>query len=836
MRGRAWAFCVFEDLFNFPADFFAFVFRFVLAAMLSAIVLFPLSHSEAAIVKAPVNGTVLPAKDAKTASGELAKEPTKPPAKEPTKPPAKKPTKLPAKKPVPGTTERDVPVYLWGDYVEYKTESQKIIAKGNAVAEHKKMHLSANVIQADLKDEKIIAYGNVIYSQEEGGRKSEMEAQFLVYHMRTGEGRITGGYTEKHMQAGNEYYKIGEIQYHIDESFATDIELSTCDNFREAHSREIASTDTIAGRLYHGGPGESAMPSGSGGDNCFHGVSTGPFGKCFHKGPHWKVHAARAKIYPKEHMVLYNVNYFIGGKKIWHSRSMIIPLKQQKKKPFKPGYSKIKGFYFTASLDRHWTKSNYGTAEMDFSTKQGVNITASHRYEKSKSDISTSLDYRNISRTDPITGGVIANFSESVNFNLSERYKFDAKTNANFNMRYTSNRSKSLADLKNFLPANEEINLNLDVTQANKNYDLALRVRQRMDPDGTDYPQDDRIQVLDMEPELTLKTKNRDIGRTSLGWYSEFLVGKYFERAYHDLGDGTMDLTDLTTVKRDAQFNLFNKPLKFLKIFTSNFKSRYRRSSYTTGHEKEVVDHSLQLKVDFLKNLYANFSYNHRNASGFSPLSTDDREMDLNNVRGDMVLEAFENLLRFNLLSANYDYMTNRFYGVNSSLSLRSQSRALNRWNLNLTGNYDLGQTRLSEWGMGDLELLNLSARYNIERVKRWKFTTSMYYDNRLGKLQNMTGQWDLPLGEVLKLTVDSRYDFNRGEFTQLNYAATVNIHCWEARMDWNKQTEDFNFSIYLKAYPEKAIKANYDGLTKSIKPSFGSNIGSDNISFGDFL
>jgi hypothetical protein len=375
----------------------------------------------------------------------------------------------------------------------------------------------------------------------------------------------------------------------------------------------------------------------------------------------------------------------------------------------------------------------------------------------------------------------------------------------------------------------------MDVTQNNKNYDISMKVRQRMDPDGDKYPSDDKIQVLDMEPEFTLKTKPRNLGKSGLSMYGDFLVGKYFERAYHytDLGS---ELKEITTLKKDMQLNLYNKPLKIFNFITTSFKTRYRRTLFTTGQDKEVVDNNIQLRQDFHKSLYANFSYNHRRASGGSPLMADQREDDLNNIRGDMVLSLLDNRLRMNILTTNYDYMTNRFYGSSTSLNLRSKTNAYNKWNFNLTGSYDLKDTRLSEWGLGDMELTNLSARYNIEREKQWKFGTQMYYNNVEGEFQNMSGSFELPVTNWIKLSIDSRYDFAREEFTQLDYGAILDLHCWEAKMDWSKQTEDFKFAIYLKVFPDKSIKVDYDGEDGSFKPSFGSQLSEDEFAFGDLF
>lgn len=728
------------------------------------------------------------------------------------KTPAKK------KKSAKGLTERAVPVYLWGEYVEYKTAEQKIIAKGNAIIEHQKINLSARVIQANLKEEKILAYGNVIFSQDEGKNRTEMEGNFLVYDMRTGEGRITDGYSEKHTDKGNEYYKIKTIQYHVDKSYAQDFEMSSCDHFRDQHINSVMENNpSETGKLYYSRADQLKSK------------------KLSSSQPHWKIKATKATIYPRKYMLLHDVNYYIRGKKIWHQSSTTIPLVRKKDNPFKPGYSKSKGVYFTYGMEKYWNKSNHGKFKIDYSQKQGTNYSFSHNYQKNKSQTTTNFVFNNVSRTDPVTLDVIANYSESLNFTMNQRYTFDQKTSANMNLRYSSNRTrKSLTD-NIFNPANQELNFDMDITQKNKNYDMKMRVKQRMDPDGEDYPSDDKIQVLDIEPEFTLKTKAQKLGNSGLSMYSDFLVGKYFERAYHysDLGS---ELKEITTLKKDMQLNLYNKPIKILNFMTTSFKTRYRRTLFTTGEDKEVIDNNFQLRQDFHKSLYANFSYNHRRASGESPLVADQREDDLNNIRGDLVMTLLDSRLRMNLLTTNYDYMTNTFYGTNTSLNFKSRTGAWNRWNINLTGSYDLKNTRLSEWGLGDMELTNLSARYNIERLDQWKFSSSMYYDNIQGEMQNMSNTFNLPVTNWIKLSVNSRYDFTRDEFTQLDYGAILDLHCWEAKMDWSKQTEDFKFAIYLKVFPDKSINVNYDGDDGSIKPSFGSTISDDEFDFGSLF
>ena len=269
-----------------------------------------------------------------------------------------------------------LPIYVNGDYVEYRTIEEKVVAKGAAEVRHDKMQLIANNIEADLRKELVFAQGKVVYWQEQGGKLKKVTGEFLVYNIKTGDG------------------------------FMLDAIVYSDPTVTKAKRVELSANKITA-------------PEGV------------TYTSCDLDHPHWYIHAKEAVIYPNDKMILKSPSYTIFGLTILKLPYVTMNLRRKQEKKFNTnlGYTKPKGFYQTLSWDYDFGDNQVGSLNMENQSAKGYFHNIRHNYrirDKISGNIYSDYSY------DSLRNETISRSS------LAGQYQIKNNANLNYNIDYFS--------------------------------------------------------------------------------------------------------------------------------------------------------------------------------------------------------------------------------------------------------------------------------------------------------------------------------------------------------------------------------------------------------------
>ncbi|MBP5467988.1 MAG: LPS-assembly protein LptD, partial [Candidatus Riflebacteria bacterium] len=139
------------------------------------------------------------------------------------------------------------PVEVYGDYLEYRTKDEQVIAKGKAFISYQDMKISGDNIQANTGTEDIFAQGDVDFWKG----YDQVSGDFIVYNMKTGRGWMRNAEVRK----SRNYFKAKDVYLSPEHTIAHDIMQTTCDNIEHPHYR-------LEARLLESYPGHSMTMEG----------------------------------------------------------------------------------------------------------------------------------------------------------------------------------------------------------------------------------------------------------------------------------------------------------------------------------------------------------------------------------------------------------------------------------------------------------------------------------------------------------------------------------------------------------------------------------------------
>lgn len=394
--------------------------------------------------------------------------------------------------------QKKLPIFINGDYVEYRTIEEKVVAKGAAYVKHDKMQLIANNIEADLKKELVFAQGKVIYWQEQKGKLKKVTGEFLVYNIKTGDG------------------------------FMLDAIVYSDPTITRAKRVELSANKITA-------------PSGV------------IYTSCDLEKPHWCIKAKEAIIYPNDKMILKKPSYNFFGLTVLKLPYLTMNLKRKEVKKFnvKLGYTKFKGFYQTLSWEYDANEKQFGNLNFENQSKRGTFYNVKHNF-KIKDNLSGSFysDYSYDLLRD-----------ETINRNsIIGQYRIGNKSNAilNYNIDYFSDIVSSYTQNKEI---NYQYNLSYNeqaydfLVRYKKRRDLSGRPSQYIS--SLDYTPEINVNT---RREQILKTPLFLSTRSILGTREETIAGSTTSRNIFDtqwrLDTERFQLSSQTNLTLDSSYRL----------------------------------------------------------------------------------------------------------------------------------------------------------------------------------------------------------------------------------------------------------------------------------------
>lgn len=120
---------------------------------------------------------------------------------------------------------QDIPIILLADYIEYRKEENKILARGNVKIEDRDIVVECEEAIFDLGEEKVEAKGGIVFQDKE----TTINGSKIVYDLKTGRGIIdnASSFIEPWYCSGPRIERISDKEIIVENGYITSCELSS---------------------------------------------------------------------------------------------------------------------------------------------------------------------------------------------------------------------------------------------------------------------------------------------------------------------------------------------------------------------------------------------------------------------------------------------------------------------------------------------------------------------------------------------------------------------------------------------------------------------------------
>jgi hypothetical protein len=91
-----------------------------------------------------------------------------------------------------------------------------------------------------------------------------------------------------------------------------------------------------------------------------------------------------------------------------------------------------------------------------------------------------------------------------------------------------------------------------------------------------------------------------------------------------------------------------------------------------------------------------------------------------------------------------------------------------------------------------------------------WSFDTSITYPHSYGRVTNTSFNYQANIRPYWQVTTSGNYNHLNKKFSPLTIGLVRDLHCWEARAEYNHERKEFWIEFYLKAYPNDSGRFRY--------------------------
>jgi len=220
--------------------------------------------------------------------------------------------------------EKEIPIVVNGDKVEYFRDEKKVVGSGNIVIEYEDVKLTCDKVEVFLDTKKAIAEGNVVVAQT----GKEFFAEKVIYDFGIKEGEIINAALEAdpYYGKGERIEKINEDKYVITRGYIT-----TCD---------------------------------------------------LTEHPHYRIQAKRIEIYPKNKVVARHILFFIKDIPVFYFPYFSHSLKD--KRPFMtiiPGYNSEWGAYLLGTMRQRFSEKHVVDVHLDYRERRDFAGGVDYKYD-----------------------------------------------------------------------------------------------------------------------------------------------------------------------------------------------------------------------------------------------------------------------------------------------------------------------------------------------------------------------------------------------------------------------------------------------------------------------
>jgi len=209
---------------------------------------------------------------------------------------------------------QDNPIILSADYIEYRKEENKILARGNVKIENRDVVVECEEAIFDLKEEKVEAKGDIILQDKE----TTIQGSKIIYDVRTGRGVIdnASSFIEPWYFSGPKIERVSDKEIVLHNGYITSCECSS---------------------------------------------------------PHYRFKARKIRVLLGEKFYAYNVVMYLGKIPIFYFPFYWRSLRERRFRwRLKLGSNREEGFFTKANFGYAFSERTYGTLLIDYMTKKGV--------------------------------------------------------------------------------------------------------------------------------------------------------------------------------------------------------------------------------------------------------------------------------------------------------------------------------------------------------------------------------------------------------------------------------------------------------------------------------
>jgi|GEM_PF-5310829 len=520
--------------------------------------------------------------------------------------------------------------------------------------------------------------------------------------------------------------------------------------------------------------------------------------------PHYYLKAKSIDIFPDQVMYAHDMKYVMHGNTIIKQDVYKIDIKPlQEDFKFRYGYSDSKGMWFNAKYNYLLTPIATGWLTWDYTQRISDTISTTNTWKLNDNRDSLGINTSNYTTKD--------GKNSTGNYRLNYRGRSGISTYS-FSGTFFS-RDNSLT------PKNDELNYNLTLglKMPRNNFlhlsNMNIYWKERRDPDGSSYPMDDRIRVLDKIPEINLSTNRITLPGNIFRVNMNLLWGKYFEGG----------AKEVYATKQDEKINISSNSYELWRLGRLSISGNINHSRDSKGSDKKTYYTGISLNKTFFKGMTWSNKWDRRDNFGTSSFSYSSRNSSLTYrstlaYRGDNISST--------LLSFNYDLENDKFLsGVYTDFRLK-----LNKFEYYIKYNYALNNQTLGDLKNPDITFDDNYNRltYNFDKDTYLRVTipydrvakeyTSHYIEGRF-KLPNFYIGNNFIEGKRVTANITWRKDLLTESTKALSMDFTIDLHCWEAVVKWDRNRKEGWMEFYVKASPGKKHRIFYDAEEGRVKP-----------------
>jgi len=507
--------------------------------------------------------------------------------------------------------------------------------------------------------------------------------------------------------------------------------------------------------------------------------------------PHYRIQSKKIEIIPGHEMTMEGLAVKWKGKTLYRKgvdRSSLFK-KDGKFFATRQGMSQIDGLYFKLSSDLVVSPQLSGQFGLDYFEKRGTGTSFSGTYSNSVAgDGSISIYDLNESKRN----------HQNTQINLTHNYRFARGDTVSTNLSYTGDKAGAQ-------PQNQDLNVQMNLNPVLKSMTMNVTASKFFDLDGNKYIADNGYQILNRLPEINMTFPAYTFPVLPLSLSTSGMFGRYEE--------GTLD-NKKNTEKKDIRSNFSVPTVKVNRRLEFTPSYSLQKSWYSEGIERESGNTMVRANQRFSPMTDLEFNYNLATQKGKSPFRFDSfSSTDVVSFR----LRVATSTWTINPINFNYNRTGQRLEQVYWDFSRRSRADAYHNWEFFVRRDYVPDPLPFSKMSMAHLNPGNLNARYRFAS-NLWSFDTSIIYPHEYRRITNTSLNYRTVIRPEWEISTNANYNHLTKKFSPFSLSLIKDLHCWEARAEYNHERKEFWIEFYLKAYPEDSGRFRYGADTKRLE------------------